>query len=135
MQAGAGQMKLAQIETIVVIMLENRSFDHMLGYLSLDETASKLSLDGLRSDPKWRNSYDNLAAGKHHSIRRLSAIDSISKDPPHGRSNIDMQINTAPAGPGPAQMGGFAQSFLNAHPETRDPGAVMGYYDGDALRT
>jgi phospholipase C len=27
---------LAQIEHIVVVMLENRSFDHMLGYLSLD---------------------------------------------------------------------------------------------------
>ena len=26
---------LDQIDTIVIVMMENRSFDHMLGYLSL----------------------------------------------------------------------------------------------------
>ena len=28
---------LDQIKTIVVVMMENRSFDHMLGYLALEE--------------------------------------------------------------------------------------------------
>jgi phospholipase C len=27
---------LAQIDTIVVVMMENRSFDHLTGYLSLN---------------------------------------------------------------------------------------------------
>ncbi len=30
--------RLSQVEHIVVVMLENRSFDHMLGYLSLPES-------------------------------------------------------------------------------------------------
>ena len=45
--------KLEQIRHIVVVMMENRSFDHMLGYLSLGVTAgrqdesSALDVDGL----------------------------------------------------------------------------------------
>ena len=31
----AGAANLEKIEHVVVVMLENRSFDHMLGYLSL----------------------------------------------------------------------------------------------------
>ena len=29
-------MALSDIETIVIVIMENRSFDHLLGYLSLD---------------------------------------------------------------------------------------------------
>jgi phospholipase C len=38
---------LDKIEHIVVLMLENRSFDHMLGYLSLE--AGRSDVDGLKS--------------------------------------------------------------------------------------
>ena len=37
---------LGRIEHIVVLMLENRSSDHMLGYLSLD--GGRAEIDGLR---------------------------------------------------------------------------------------
>ena len=39
--------KLARIDHIVVLMMENRSFDHMLGYLSLE--GGRTEIDGLRS--------------------------------------------------------------------------------------
>ena len=39
---------LAKIEHIVVLMLENRSFDHMLGYLSLE--AGRSDIDGLKPE-------------------------------------------------------------------------------------
>jgi phospholipase C len=47
---------LDRIEHIVVLMLENRSFDHMLGYLSLDDENSKV--DGLQHTPEFSNSYN-----------------------------------------------------------------------------
>ena len=125
-------MTLANIDTFVIVMLENRSFDHMLGYLSLQETADSFPLEGLRSDASWRSSYDNIANGKRYSLRRLAS--TVTEDPPHGQESIGRQINTAPAGPGPTMMGGFAQSFLNAHPQSPDAGVVMGYYDGDTVR-
>ncbi len=64
-------MALDDIDTIVFVMLENRSFDHMLGYLSLDETADKLPVDGLRSDERWRSQFTNLANGKEYSIKKI----------------------------------------------------------------
>ena len=33
---GSGSQNLEKIEHIVVLMMENRSFDHMLGYLKLN---------------------------------------------------------------------------------------------------
>ena len=124
----------SSIDHVVVLMLENRSFDHMLGYLSLDETADKFPLDGLRSDAGWRNSLANKARGQTYPPHRLSSAQTVADDPPHGQKSIDQQINTAPLGPGPTHMGGFVESFIEAHPTTADPGAVMGYYDGDTLR-
>ncbi|TFI59872.1 phospholipase [Sphingomonas parva] len=110
-------------------MLENRSFDHMLGYLSLDETAGKLPVDGLRSDESWKASYTNVVGGRQYPIKKISGAQEIRHDPPHGRETIDRQINTAPAGPGPPKMGGFVETYLKAHPKAPDPGLVMGYYD------
>src|SRR5437764_1136962 len=38
---------LERIDHIVVLMLENRSFDHMLGYLTID---GRSDIDGLKGD-------------------------------------------------------------------------------------
>jgi phospholipase C len=38
------------VETIVIVMLENRSFDHMLGYLSLEDETNRTDIDGI-ADP------------------------------------------------------------------------------------
>ncbi|MGI9099813.1 MAG: alkaline phosphatase family protein [Solirubrobacteraceae bacterium] len=35
MDSGEARDRLFQIDHIIVLMMENRSFDHMLGYLSL----------------------------------------------------------------------------------------------------
>ena len=39
---------LGKVDHIVVLMLENRSFDHMLGYLSLEH--GRGDVDGLRAE-------------------------------------------------------------------------------------
>jgi len=43
---GDGRANLKKIDHIVVLMMENRSFDHVLGYLSLEE--GRTEVDGLR---------------------------------------------------------------------------------------
>ena len=48
-----GAANLEKVDHIVVMMLENRSFDHMLGYLSL--TGRRPDIDGLR--PGLANEY------------------------------------------------------------------------------
>src|SRR3546814_3436632 len=100
-------MAITDIDTIVFVMLENRSFDHMLGYLSLDETARGLPVDGLRSDKAWQWPWANLARGAEYPIRQIPGTQPIDEDTPHGREAIEMQIGTAPRGPGTERMGGF----------------------------
>src|SRR5439155_14553985 len=63
------QRLLAGIDTFVVVMMENRSFDHLLGALTFDRAyPGRLQIDGLRGGES------NLdAAGRPLSLQRRSA--------------------------------------------------------------
>src|SRR4051794_17757646 len=75
---------LEQIDTIVIVMMENRSFDHVLGFLSHESFDARKDLDGLRQHGPlfdWDNPDD---AGNLH---RLTATRDgyLPTDLPHGR--------------------------------------------------
>ena len=114
----AGAVNLEKVDHIVVVMLENRSFDHMLGYLSL--SGGRPEIDGLR--PGLANDYQGHTYPVHH----LDATD-LGVDPDHSAGAIDTQV----AG---GNMSGFvasAAATLAAQGiADGDPGCVMGYYDG-----
>src|SRR5688500_20359269 len=85
-------MALTDIEHIVFLMLENRSFDHMLGYLSLDETPNPLPVDGLRSDLAWRQATANYSQdGTAYPVRPIDAGEKIP-DPPPGPERVPNKI-------------------------------------------
>ena len=109
---------LQKIEHIVVLMLENRSFDHMLGYLSLE--AGRDDVDGLKDGMK------NQFRGKTYPIHKLenTALDK-PHDPCHSPDCIDMQLSN--------NSGGFVRNFGETHPNVPDPDVVIGYYDAEAL--
>ena len=65
---------LGQIETILVAILENRSFDHMLGYLSF--LGGRGEVEGLR-DHAWQATQAN--PGTHWSCP--SFVDTLVKLP------------------------------------------------------
>jgi phospholipase C len=129
-------MALNDIEHIVFLMLENRSFDHMLGYLSLEETPDPLPVDGLRSDDAWKDSTANYTRdGTAHPVNPIAADEKIS-DPPHGHELVPAQIATPVGVPGPRRMGGFVQAYIDSRQGESPPrraGAVMGYYDGNGV--
>jgi phospholipase C len=111
---------LAQIEHIVVVMLENRSFDHMLGYLSLD--GRRPDVDGLTRDVLEKH------PGLHHLQR--TAFEEW-EDPPHGWGPVHRQLAD--------RQNGFVATYDEAiakrgHRRPADePAVVMGYYDGNDL--
>jgi len=111
---------LDEIEHVVVLMLENRSFDHLLGYLSLEPFGS--DVDGLESG--MANTYE----GRSHPIFRLTetALEK-AQDPCHSGACVDEQVADA--------NGGFAANYIRTRgdPEFAEPVVVMGYYDGDQL--
>jgi phospholipase C len=62
---------LEKIDHIVVLMLENRSFDHMLGYLSLE--GARDDIDGMRAE--FANEHDGRRYPSATSTRpRLPTI-------------------------------------------------------------
>jgi phospholipase C len=128
-------MPLADIETIVIVIMENRSFDHLCGYLSLPAVAGgppPLPVEGLRGDAAWRDPCANMFNGEAIPIHRLGPEIQTIDDPDHTQKSIAMQIDTAPQGGAPREMGGFVQSYVTFAPRHKPPAdrsRVMGYYD------
>jgi phospholipase C len=112
-----GVTNLEKVDHIVVLMLENRSFDHMLGYLSLE--GGRGDVDGLRGE------FANEHHGRSYPIHHLDST-SIADDPDHSASSVDLQI-------GGGAMDGFVTSFAGTLSrrgvEDGDPARVMGYYN------
>jgi phospholipase C len=115
---------LERIEHIVVLMLENRSFDHMLGYLSLE--GGRDDVDGLRAGMA------NEHAGRRYAIHHLAATDLPDErwDPEHTAGATDRQINHG-------AMDGFVASYADTlaarSVDDGDAGVVMGYYHASDL--
>ena len=126
--------RLAQIDHIVVVMMENRSFDHMLGYLSLPEALGgrgRSDVDGLRGPDTNYNEH----AGQRYPIHHLdrTKFEGEAEDPDHSGESVDEQLANGGQG--------FVENFARIS-EARaeklkvpvpDPGLVMGYYDADDL--
>ena len=110
-----------KIEHVIVLMLENRSFDHVLGALSLRE--GRTDIDGLREELQLGNFDDKnhfheihpLAANIHYGKRARR----FEPDLPHGTPAVKMQIGRS--------MDGFIRAFQKEHPGDPWPQSVMGY--------
>ncbi len=111
---------LDEIQHVVVLMLENRSFDHMLGYLGLEKDG--LDLDGLREG------MENEHEGHSYPIFRLDRTAfTKAQDPCHSGECVDAQVKN--------DNGGFASDYIETRddPAAAEPVVVMGYYDGEQL--
>ena len=112
-----GTANLEKVDHIVVLMMENRSFDHMLGYLSLE--GGRSDVDGLREG------LANEHQGRSYPISHLSST-VIAEDPDHTAKAVDLQI-------GDGKMDGFVASYAatmeSRGVENGDPAPIMGYYN------
>jgi phospholipase C len=102
---------MASINHVVVLMLENRSFDHMLG----DLTQVYKNLDGI--DPAKPR--ENIYNGKHYP-QRGGAGRYVSPDPHHEIEHVWVQLQKDAAG----NPSGFVQDFADAYPTLKDGSAA-----------
>ena len=116
---------LANIDHIVVLMQENRSFDHMLGYLSLPPEKggmNRADVDGLKGDEF------NMFDGRKIQSFRLAAGDTIfSPGPANSSERTAAQVN-----------GGLMDGFAQAQADECGPATahrVMGYHTADNVPT
>jgi phospholipase C len=104
---------LANIDHIVVLMMENRSFDHMLGYLRKDGT--RLDIDGLKGGEK------NTYMGKDYPSFPLPGT-VFNPGPCHERECVKDQVNDG-------ALDGFVANYApRAEAKNISPGEIMGYY-------
>ena len=116
---------LAEIDHIVVLTQENRSFDHMLGYLSLPLEKggmNRMDVDGLKGGEF------NMFNGRKIQSFRLAAGDTIfSPGPPNSSERTAAQVN-----------GGKMDGFVQAQADECGPATahrVMGYHTADNVPT
>jgi phospholipase C len=117
-------MSQATIEHVVVLMLENRSFDHLLGLVPNRQINGLLGADGVTvkqiSNVVTRKAAPPLAvavqAGAQYTIDEEQIDSQGIGGPSHSFPGATLQLfnnNVAPANPADARMSGFAQSYYN----------------------
>lgn len=110
------------IEHIIVLMLENRSFDHMLGLLDHPKKPD-FPEDFLKGDEY------NEAGGKIYHAAPSNARYGVIKEPGHEHENVKAQMGTTGQA---STMKGFAQAHLDKKNDG-DPQEVMRMYRPDQV--
>ena len=117
---------LDRIENIVVLMMENRSFDQMLGYL---KRAGMPEVDGLQGDEVNYSGgirYPSYPFAPGETAFRLPGKDVKALDPCHSRSCVAEQLAGG--------NGGFVRSFIKTKkPPVDKRKIVMGHYTAEQL--
>jgi phospholipase C len=113
-----------RIKHVVVLMLENRSFDQMLGAM----VKVKSSIDGIRLSEAPHSNTDTSGT-KYEQMPGARYVAPASQDPPHEHESVLDQIG-APTSP----MTGFVADFLKKYPKATRAQVtdVMAYFDVDA---
>jgi hypothetical protein len=129
--------RLTSVDHIVVMMLENGSFDHMLGYLSLPQGQggrARADVDGLKGPDQDVNHYQGSSHPIHHLDRTQFVGETEAQD--HSGASVDEQLRDGGAG----FVANFARisaaRAAEANMPAPDPGLVMnfqtGFYDPPA---
>jgi phospholipase C len=98
---------LDQIQTIVIVMFENRSFDNVLGHLSMARFGNRPDLEGL-VDPETNPAYTNFLDGQGYQPFE-SKDGSLLHDLPHNRLLVESQLGRAGTR---YTMSGFADAYF-----------------------
>jgi phospholipase C len=114
------------LQHIVVVMMENRSFDHMLGSLTADDPR----IDGIDG------TFSNLdTTGEPMKQQPLAEFQSqLDPDPDHHFPAVDLQIFGGDTSPHrTANMQGFVKSYFNQRRDVRHSQKIMYNFPKDKL--
>jgi phospholipase C len=122
------------IQHVFVLMLENRSFDHMLGFSGISGTDAvtkqPTSVDGLGGET---NTYN----GTTYPVMQSKDLSPMPLDPGHELPNVALQLTgqAYPNGrpyPAPINMSGFVADYVAAGGQS-SPGKIMECYSPSEL--
>jgi phospholipase C len=115
-----------ELQTIVVLMMENRSFDHILGHLSVARFGNRKDVAGL-VDPEVNLDYTNFMDGQGYQPFELKDA-PLAHDLPHSRGLVDVQL----AKNGDRFiMSGFVEAYYRATGSKVNDPPSMGFLSPD----
>jgi phospholipase C len=119
-----------RVKTLVIVMKENRSFDHMLGYLSLKDGAKRGEINGI--DDPLDDRFANISLGKRYAPFPM-ADHELPSDLPHGRDLVQVQLAKSSV-TGQYTMRGFVEAYREAGSATNivNP-EPMGFLQADGV--
>jgi phospholipase C len=114
---------LKELKHIVVLMMENRSFDHMLGYLQAEDPRID-GVDGTQSNPD--------SAGKEIPVSPDADYQSqLQPDPGHDFESVRLQIHGD--APGEPKMRGFVKAYFNMRKDVANSHNIMKCFKPEML--
>ena len=117
---------LDALKHIVVLMMENRSFDHMLGSLK----ALDSRIDGITDQCSNPDTKGNLV--KAQALAEFQG--QLDPDPDHHFPAVDLQIFGGQTGPNrTANMQGFVKSYFNQRRDVAHSQKIMYYFTKENL--
>jgi phospholipase C len=131
---GPGADRLKTLKHIVVVMMENRSFDHMLGYLRQEGMTDVDGLTGaeFNLDADGKKIPVHAFDAEANKVLRPGEALKKSLDPDHSPAGVKKQLGSGYTAGGPAN-GGFVRSFIDSRKKADNVGkdmwsVPMGYY-------
>jgi phospholipase C len=115
-----------QLKHLVVLMMENRSFDHMFGGLK----ATDARIDGLDG-----TQFNLDTTGAHAPVQPLAEFQGqLDPDPDHAFAGVDLQIFNGDTTPNRvATMQGFVKSYFAQRQDVDHSRQIMYYFAPDKL--
>jgi phospholipase C len=98
------------IDTVMILIMENRSFDHMLGHFRF--TGARTDIDGLIPADLSAGKYRNPANGQGYNPFLIPQDGRLPSDLPHDLQSVATQLGWMPVSQIYA-MNGFAQAYLD----------------------
>jgi phospholipase C len=116
----AADENLQKIDHIVVLMMENRSFDHMLGFLTIEQGRGDVEGPTL----EMKNDYQGESFHVHPASRTTL---TKAQDPCHSGWCVDEQLKN--------KSGGFVSNYMKTRKGGAggNPGVVMAYHTAAQL--
>ena len=111
-------------------MLENRSFDHMLGFLKLD---GPVQVDGLTGS-EWNYPAGPNAEGPNVTVSKDAGdVHDLSPDPNHEFAHVTNQLSSTGDPVGNPDMKGFVRDYYTARNDPDHAAGIMKCFTPDTL--
>jgi phospholipase C len=116
-----------QIERLVVLMLENRSFDHMLGFLKRDNPV----INGLNGN-EWN--YPAVERAPNVNVTSDAGdVEDLNPDPNHEFAHVTYQISSTGDPVGNPDMKGFVRDYYTERADPDHAAKIMNCFTPETL--